>query len=174
MFADMNEPFLRITFWQSHKIVEKSASSGIARELLENECRVMTLLEGVNAPKIVDVEASTSNLILRRVFLPGITLLETPKEKWPALLTKLGENLKTVHMAGLIHGDLKPENLIVQKNEITPIDWEHALPIGRRIADLPLRAASLGTSAPRLIWAKGNVSIDLDLHPINCMFDIAQ
>lgn len=169
----MNNSSFRIGIWNSQHVVEKSAATGIARALLENECHVMARLAGVNAPRIIDVDTSNSTLIMRRAFLPGRTLAETPKVEWPTLLTKLKENVATSHLAGFIHGDLKPENLIVNGRNITPVDWEHALQIGRGIADLPLRAASLGTSDPRLIWAKGVVSRDLDHYSIDRMFDIS-
>ena len=144
------------------------------RQLLENELRAIQKLAGLCVPSVLSVEAQGDALILRRSFIEGVPLSEIASHLWPPLLKKLTQAISEVHAKGLIHGDLKPVNLIVSGEEITPIDWEHALPIGQRIADLPLRAASLGASDPRLIWAKGVVSRDLDHYSIDRMFDVAR
>ncbi|NOR31431.1 MAG: hypothetical protein GQ539_10080 [Sulfitobacter sp.] len=155
-----------ITYWNGQSIVEKRAESGLARQLLENELQSMQRLSGLNAPRVLHVELLKDVLIVRRELILGSPLSQVWLDLWPGLLKQLADTLTAVHVKGLIHGDLKPANLIVNGSTITPVDWEHALEIGQTVADLPFRAVSIGTSDPRLIWGKGTVSEAFDLYSI--------
>jgi serine/threonine protein kinase len=164
----------RIIIRGSQVLFEKRASSGLFRKLLENEKKAMEIMEGINAPILVSVELNENLLTVSRAFLPGTTLHQTPKKSWPTVLRTLAENIKHSHARGLIHGDLKPSNIIVDGSRVTPIDWEHALPVGARLEDQPLRAFSPGTTDPRLIWAKGAVSGELDQYSIERMLECSR
>jgi serine/threonine protein kinase len=163
----------QIVFWQGRSAVEKSASSGMPRQLLENELHAMQHLAGLCVPEVLNIVKRGDALALRRAFIEGVPLSDITPDLWPPLLEKLTQAIVSVHAKGLIHGDLKPSNLIVNGSDITPIDWEHALPIGQALADLPFRAASLGTTAPDLIWAKGKVRAELDHYAISRMSELA-
>ena len=150
-------------------VVERRASAGIALSLLRNEARTLEVLAGLNVPARLGFTREGGDFVLRRAHVPGVPLGELPQQLWADLLADVRESLALVHARGLIHGDLKPGNLIGGHAGLTPIDWEHALPIGAPIADLPLRAFSPGTSDPRLIWGSGVVCPDLDFYSIRRM-----
>ncbi len=166
------KPKPEITCWNGQRVVEKRAKSGLSRQLLENELQSMQRLSGLNVPRIVNVELLEDVLIVRRELILGSPLSQVSVDLWPGLLKQLADTLTHIHAKGLIHGDLKPANLIVNGSTITPVDWEHALEIGQTVADLPFRAVSIGTSDPRLIWGKGTVSEVFDLYSIARMSDV--
>ena len=159
----------KFTYWNDKYVVEKCAKSGVQRQLLENELYALEILSGLNAPKLVHVDVSKQALTVWRDFVRGIPLSQVPAPLWPALLANLTKILRQVHAKGLIHGDLKPSNLIVDGTNITPIDWEHALLLGEKLNTQNFRAVSLGTSHPRLIWGRGTVTENLDHYSIQQM-----
>ena len=129
--------------------------------LLRNEARTLARLAGWLAPKLVEF-VDGQNMVLRRQFVAGPTLNDVDRSLWSPLLADFAGNLARVHERGLVHGDLRPENLIVTGDGLIAIDWEHALTIGADIASRPARAATPGYSHPRLIWGRGQVDEDLD------------
>lgn len=133
--------------------------------LLRNEAQVLARLDGDLAPELIGFEAG-AELVLRRRYVPGQRLSDLDPDRWPTLLERFARDLARVHGQGLVHGDLRPDNLIVTDHGLIAIDWEHALPIGAEIAGLPFRATTLGYSDPRLIWAQGHVVADLDEYSI--------
>lgn len=159
--------------YDGQQVLQKQASCGLARALLENEARVLAQLAGLGAPAVVCVAQDNAVLTLCQEFIHGPTLMHTPLHLWPNLLAQLKISLQSVHARGLVHGDLKPSNLIVTQTGIRAIDWEHALPIGAQIAGLPLRAVSLGMSDPSLIWGRGTVSTAIDHYSIERMSEMA-
>jgi serine/threonine protein kinase len=154
--------------------LEKRASTGMALSLLRNEAQALVVLAGLNISERISFSQEGEDYVLRRAYVTGPRLDELPLRLWPSLLSQLKSVLLLVHDRGLIHGDLKPSNLIVNNMGLTPIDWEHALPIGELIENMPFRAMSLGTSDPRLIWGKGYVLADLDLYSIAVMSNRAE
>jgi RIO-like serine/threonine protein kinase len=163
----------RIVTYDGQQVLQKQASCGLARALLENEARVLAQLAGLGAPAVVCVAQDKTVLTLCQEFIHGATLMHTPLHQWPSLLEQLKISLQSVHARGLVHGDLKPSNLIVSQTGLRAIDWEHALPIGAQIAGLPLRAVSLGMSDPNLIWGRGTVSAAIDHYSIERMSEMA-
>lgn len=150
-------------------VYEKQAREGSALALLMNEARALRTLAGTNAPQILGFWCDHGVWTLRRRFFEGPILGDLAPDLWPPLLSRLERDLATIHGRGLVHGDLKPSNLVLNGMVLTPIDWEHALRIGEPISDQPVRAVSPGYSHPRLIWARGTVEADLDFHAIDRM-----
>lgn len=158
---------------QGRQVFEKRAKEQMRRALLENEACAMARLSGIFSPLLIDLGETDGYLVLRRDYVPGQLLSNVSRDRWADLLAQLENGLSHVHALGIIHGDLKPENLIVDDDTIIAIDWEHSLPIGAEIEGLPYRAVSPGTSDPRLIWGKGEVSGGLDLYSIDRMREMA-
>ena len=140
----------------------------LGRQLLQNEARILARLNGKLAPKLISFEEG-ADMVLRRQFIAGQRLLDADKVSWPNLLADFELKLAEVHALGFVHGDLRPENLIVTDAGVVAIDWEHALPIGAEISGLTFRATTLGFSDPRLIWARGQVDGNLDKYSISKM-----
>lgn len=140
---------------------------GLGRALLQHEAEVLARLGGRLAPQLIGFEAD----VLRRQFVAGEALSEVDPNRWDALLREFAAELAGVHALGLVHGDLRPENLILSGDRLVAVDWEHALPMGAAIAELPFRAATPGLSDPRLIWGRGQVDADLDGYSISRMLN---
>ena len=144
-----------------------TATSAVAEALLENEARALQRLGGDVAPRFVSLTRSSDGLTLTRSYVPGPTLTEVPLSEWAELLTGFRQKLQVVHDAGLIHGDIKSSNFVVTNRGLVIIDWEHAMPIGTDLASWPHRPVSLGTSAPDMIWGRGQASPELDYYSLN-------
>ena len=173
MTHELTRSSLRIVIHEGLQVVQKQASSRVARMLLENEVLVLGAIAGLDAPSIVSWTDDGETLTLYQELIQGITLTNTPLPLWHSLLEKLENSIQQIHALGIVHGDLKPSNLIVTDSQIRAIDWEHALPMGAQIADLPFRAVSLGTSDPSLIWGRGLVTRDIDHFSIKRMYEMA-
>lgn len=173
MTQDLEKPSVCFVASRGIQVVRKQASSGLRRDLLENEIRVLEQISTLDVPAVVASHEDGPILTLEREFIDGTALSDTPLPLWPDLLAKLEHTIQKVHALGIVHGDLKPSNLIVSGPDIRAIDWEHALPIGAQIADLPFRAVSLGTSDPNLIWGRGTVSEEIDRYSIARMYQMA-
>lgn len=169
------KPFLSIVERGGRVLLEKRAVAcgagppSMALRLLQNEARALGLLRGLNVPECIRFAQEADTVVLSRAFVAGPRLDELPHRLWPDLLRRLLGSLGEIHGRGLIHGDLKPANLIARDAGLMPIDWEHALPVGEPIDAQPFRAVSPGTSDPRLIWGQGVVLPDLDHHAIAAM-----
>ena len=144
-----------------------TATSAVAEALLENEARALQRLDGDVAPRFISLTRSPEGLTLTRTFVPGPTLREVPHSEWTELLSDFGQKLQVVHDAGLIHGDIKSSNFVVTNRGLVIIDWEHAMPIGMDLASFPHRPVSLGTSAPDMIWGRGQAIPELDYYSLN-------
>ena len=83
-----------------------------AREVISpNVCRVFDLVE-LDGQELVSME-----------FIDGITLLDVLKMRAPLELTEAREiasqflaGLEAIHQAGLVHRDMKPENLMITRS----------------------------------------------------------
>lgn len=147
--------------------VATRAGAPVARALLDNEARVLARLDTVIAPRLVSVTRSSEHVVLVREFVEGHPLRQHPRDGWLRLLEQFAGRLKQVHDAGLVHGDLKPDNLIVAERGLVAIDWEHAMPIGADLASWPHRAVTLGMASPDLIWARGRAGPHLDWYALD-------
>lgn len=143
-----------------------SAKTETAAALLENEARVLDLLGGKFAPRLVRLTRSVRETRLTREYITGRSLAEYPRSRWTRPLREFSEHLKEIHDAGVIHADLKASNLIVAEKGLVAIDWEHALPRGVRLASWPRRAVSLGLSSPDVIWGRGSAEPEVDWYAL--------
>ena len=164
-----SEPVLPSRFrLVSSDVLEQRPRSDLGetgQQLLRNEAKALAQLDGCLAPKLIEF-VDGDDMVLRRQFVPGPRLYEVAPDLWPDLLGAFAQKLKQVHARGLVHGDLRPENLIATEKGLIAIDWEHALPMAVEIAPLSFRATTPGFSHPRLIWGRGRVDESLDQFPI--------
>ncbi|WP_434522356.1 RIO1 family regulatory kinase/ATPase domain-containing protein [Halorubrum sp. AS12] len=93
----------------------------MARHELEATRRVREL--GVNAPEPVEAFEVDGLGVLVLEYLPEFrTLGELDREAVAGLAPELFATLRTVHDAGLAHGDLRAENVLVADGELYVID----------------------------------------------------
>lgn len=147
--------------------IETRASTPSAQALLDNEAQVLATLDTVIAPRLVSVTREPKHGTLIREFVHGAPLRQHPRADWLRLLERFADRLKQVHDVGLVHGDLKPDNLIVAERGLVAIDWEHAMPIGVDLASWPHRAVTLGMASPDLIWGRGRAGPHLDWYALD-------
>nr|WP_282091786.1 phosphotransferase [Epibacterium ulvae] len=156
-----------IAVFQGREILEKRADGEVAQQALAHEARMLEQLAGLHVPELISF--SPDRAVLRRAYVAGQPLSELRREYWTRVLDQVEEALVRVHAYGFVHGDLRPDNIIVSESAVSLIDWEHALHLGMVIDQVPHRAVTPGLSHPRLIWGHGVVDTDLDVYPIDQM-----
>ncbi|MBX7096539.1 MAG: serine/threonine protein kinase [Myxococcaceae bacterium] len=88
------------------------------RETVLQEARALAAVSHPNVVQVYDCFDSGDGLVLAMEFVEGETLrrrLVRPIEEAEAtqLLLQAGQGLAAVHTAGLVHGDFKPENVLL-------------------------------------------------------------
>lgn len=90
----------------------------VARARLRLEARVMAGLSHPNVVPLFAIESSGARLVIAMEYVPGKTLaqwLETPRT-WREILAVLcaaGDGLAAAHAAGVVHRDVKPDNVLI-------------------------------------------------------------
>ncbi|WP_017591926.1 WD40 repeat domain-containing serine/threonine protein kinase [Nocardiopsis potens] len=105
---------------------------------------------GPRAARVVDADPAAETPWIATAHVPGPTLARAVRDRGPiappalhALALGLAEGLKAVHAGGLVHRDLKPDNIILAEDGPCIIDFGIARPLD---ADsLTTRGAVFGT-----------------------------
>ena len=119
----------------------------MARHELEATRRVREL--GVNAPEPVEAFEVGGLGVLVLEYLPEFrTLGELDPGAVAELAPELFATLRTVHDAGLAHGDLRAENVLVADGELFVIDATRVSEDGREAARAYDLASALGALEP--------------------------
>jgi tetratricopeptide (TPR) repeat protein len=107
-----------------------SLRSTAARERLLAEARALAQLSHPNVVTIYDVGKLERSAFIAMEFIDGVTLTrhrEIERPRWPAALDifiRVGRGLAAVHRAGLVHRDVKPDNIMIGHTD----RHAHALP----------------------------------------------
>lgn len=125
---------------EGNKVIVKIASdSNLLSKILINEYAQLKRLNHNFIPKVVEIIESKI-LILK--FIPGENLKDVRiknKLKWSEIrniFLQLLEIISYLHENGVIHGDIKPENLIYDGVNLFLIDFGSAIKIGEKITIL--------------------------------------
>jgi len=119
----------------------------MARHELEATRRVREI--GVNAPEPIEALEIGGLGVVVLGYLPEFRALdELPSEEIEALVPSLFETLRTVHDAGLAHGDLRAENVLVCDGELYVIDATSVRDTGRESARSYDLASALAALEP--------------------------
>jgi serine/threonine protein kinase len=115
-----------------------TALSDADRQDLYNEAHVLWAFNHplVRLPVLLTHTDGVPALVLE--FVPGVPLnrAEASKDLAEQVLRQIGLTLRSVHAAGIVHGDIKPENLIVGPDgDIRLIDFGLARRFKRPYAD---------------------------------------
>ena len=139
----------------------------MARHELEATRRVREL--GVNTPEPVEAFEVDDLGVLVLEYLPEFrTLGELDAEAVARLAFDLFATLRTVHDAGLAHGDLRAENVLVADGELYVIDATRVSEDGREEARAYDLASALGALEPP-IGAADAVDAALASYPVEAL-----
>lgn len=105
------------------------------RERWARECGIHKALGPLGlAPPLLD--AGEGYLLMD--YLSGPTLTEwkvAPQEELVAIIGLVMESLYRLHEMGFIHGDARPDNIVVAEGSIVFIDFEHLIDPGRPVSE---------------------------------------
>jgi serine/threonine protein kinase len=90
----------------------------VARARLRIEARAMAGLSHPNVVPLYAIETAGSNLAIAMEFVPGRTLTDwlTAPHRWSEILAVLcaaGDGLAAAHAGGVVHRDVKPDNVLI-------------------------------------------------------------
>jgi Protein kinase domain/WD domain, G-beta repeat len=106
--------------WSMSTAGRTDANAKILQAQFEEEFRVLERFERPGIVKVYDLFQENGGVFLVMERLVGATLediltrfksLEEPLALW--LIRRLVSTLETIHLSGLVHGDIKPENLFL-------------------------------------------------------------
>jgi len=132
----------------------------MARHELEATQKVREI--GVNAPEPIEaLEVGDLGVVVLEYLPEFRTLDELDAEDVAALAPTLFETLRTIHDAGLAHGDLRAENVLVRDGDLYVIDATSVSGEGRESARSYDLASALAALEP-LIGAAAAIDAALD------------
>lgn len=111
------------------KVLNREADeSGAMAERLRHEIRMARLITHPNVVRVHDFGEAETGRFLSMEYVPGTTLRELIDrrqglELTPALQVakQICRGLAAVHKAGIVHGDLKPQNVMVMGNGVAKL-----------------------------------------------------
>ncbi|MBL8265948.1 bifunctional serine/threonine-protein kinase/formylglycine-generating enzyme family protein [Steroidobacter sp.] len=102
-------------------------------QTLDREAHKLQSLTHPNIVRVIDVDRDGATVFMTMEFLSGASLLETlrraggaglPREQAQAVVDGIAEALEFAHRMGIVHGDLKPGNVILtESGEVKVIDF---------------------------------------------------
>ena len=155
---------------------EFQVSPGFEPTLLRNEARLLARCNHPNIATIHAIETDERNrpfLVLE--FVPGQTLAEriargpSGMHESASLLIQVADGLIAAHSLGVVHGDLKPENIIVNESGAAKIlDFGLARELGGgAAAGRPLWGTPAYMSPER--WAGADLETSGDVFAFGCV-----
>ena len=113
------------------------------RTIHEAEMMHAAKIAGVRTPHLYSVDVPNSTIIME--FIPGERVKdlinELPKEDLKKLFTSFGHDVGSLHLAGIMHGDLTTANVVASNGGLVFIDFGLAVRASRiedRAVDLRL------------------------------------
>ncbi len=153
------------------KLLSVDANEGAAASLIK-EAVALSGLEGLGVPRVINFGRlpDQSRLYMLRELVEGTSLLEqidsgTDSRVCLSALALAAEKLTRVHRSGLLHGDIKPANIIVaaEGNDANLVDLGLAEPF-REHGSLA-RGLTPKYAAPELL-AGGALTVRAEVHAL--------
>jgi transcriptional regulator with GAF, ATPase, and Fis domain/predicted Ser/Thr protein kinase len=153
------------------KLLSVDASEGAAASLIK-EAVALSGLEGLGVPRVINFGRlpDQSRLFMLRELVDGTSLQEridsgTDSRVCLSALALAAEKLTRVHRSGLLHGDIKPANIIVSEdgNDANLVDLGLAEPF--RESGSLARGLTPKYAAPELL-AGGALTVRAELHAL--------
>jgi DNA-binding NtrC family response regulator len=153
------------------KLLTRDASEGASASLVK-EAVALSGLEGLGVPRVISFGKlpDNSRLYMLRELVEGSSLqelieLEHDARACSSALAIAAEKLTRVHRAGLLHGDIKPANIIVsvEHNDANLVDLGLAEPFRDR--GTAARGLTPKYAAPELL-AGGALTVRAEIHAL--------
>ncbi|HRG96585.1 MAG TPA: protein kinase, partial [Polyangiaceae bacterium] len=145
------------------KVLAEGAGEAESRALVR-EAVALSALDGLGLPRIVGFGALPSGeRYMVRELAPGSSLdavLATPERPWLAPLADATDQLTLLHRSGLLHGDVKPANIVVSpEGRATLVDLGLAAPLraGERARGLTPKYAAPEVLAGETVGVRAEV-----------------
>ncbi len=134
---------------------------GHLRERLLREARAMARVEHPNVVRVYEVGTDAANVFVAMELIEGTTLdewLRLPRgwEEVVAMFRQVGEGLRAVHRAELVHRDFKPQNVLVDRAGVARVadfglvrhESDDASPLGATLTQTGAMMGTPGYMAP--------------------------
>jgi serine/threonine-protein kinase PknK len=153
------------------KLLSRDASEGASASLVK-EAVALSGLEGLGVPRVISFGKlpNNSRLYMLRELVEGQSLQELIESRQDARaclsgLALAAEKLTRVHRAGLLHGDIKPANIIVsvENNDANLVDLGLAEPFRDR--GTAARGLTPKYAAPELLTG-GALTVRAEIHAL--------
>jgi predicted Ser/Thr protein kinase len=156
------------------KCLLRDSSAG--REDLRHEASVVARLRHQNLPLVFDVQTAQGVTFLVMEWIDGLPLDGAWNDSLKhriACLAEVASGLAELHRAGLIHGDLKPSNILVDRDgRIRIVDFGLARASGPR-ADGRFCGGTPGFSAPELFDQATSPGPEADVWSLGALLYLA-
>jgi serine/threonine-protein kinase len=156
---------------------EVGSAIGVTRFLREIE--TVARLSHPHILPLHDSGAIDAQLFYVMPYIEGETLREKLKRQNPVplddalrFITEIASALGYAHEQGLIHRDVKPENVLLSHGIALVADFALALNNGRSATALTMKGATIGTPAymsPEQIEGKGAIDGRADIYSLGCV-----
>ncbi|MEW6350079.1 MAG: protein kinase [Thermodesulfobacteriota bacterium] len=111
----------------------------------QNEAKTIAALNHENIVRVYDIEHMYRTVFIIMEHLDGVTLRNTidlglrlPLPRMLRILLQVCAGLAYAHEKGIVHQDVKPGNIFIQKNDLVKIvDFGLSCPIGRCSQEMP-------------------------------------
>ena len=106
--------------------LDDSYTGDAIRSAYENECIALSKQISCHAPTVLDFMSDEHSVFMVETFVPGIGLhkMENLTElKIVEIFRKTARILQQFHEAGIVHCDVKPEHILVHKDEVFLVDF---------------------------------------------------